>query len=149
MDSIKDLISQIRSRGTPEEEEKTDQSKLFDTSKLETNPNEMFGDKHKYISREYQSYGLRLASKLGDKERATMYIKWAKEKPRGLLEQALSFTVDYPNAQDKSRIFMWKVKELEEEYAQKKEKDSNGKIGEEKKKKTPKKKNIKQKLPLE
>jgi hypothetical protein len=84
----------------------------------------MFGDKHKYISQEYQAYGLRIAGKLGDKERMTMYIKWAKEKPRAILEQALSFTSDYPNAKDKIRIFMWKVKQLENEYKEKKQKNS-------------------------
>ena len=140
MDSIKDLISQIRKKGNQVEEEDTNQSKLFDTSDLKTNPNRMMGDKHKYISREYQLYGLRLSNKLNDKKRATMYIKWAKEKPRGLLEQALSFTSDYPNAQDKSRICMWKVKELEEEYRQKKGKNS--------KEKPSKKKNINSKLTL-
>lgn len=121
MDSIKDLISQIRERGK-EEESDTDQSKLFDTSKLKTNPKQMMGDKHKYISKEYQLYGLQLANKLDDKKRSTMYIKWAKEKPRGILENALSFTIDYPNAKDKSRIFMWKVKELEEGYHKEKDK---------------------------
>jgi len=44
-----------------------------------------------------------------------MYIKWAKEKPRAILEIAYSFAIDYPNAKDRSRIFMWKVKELENE----------------------------------
>jgi hypothetical protein len=122
MDSIKDLISQIRKKGNQVEKDDTNQSKLFDTSKLKTNPNKMFGNKHKYISKEYQLYGLRLSNKLDDKERATMYIKWAKEKPRGILEQALSFTSDYPNVKDKSRIFMWKVKELEKEYEKKKTK---------------------------
>ncbi len=121
MDSIKDLVSQIRKESDKEDNSNIDQSKLFDTSNLKTNPNKLFGNKHKYISKEYQSYGLRLAGKLGDKKRATMYIKWAKEKPRGILEQALSFTSDYPNAKDKSRIFMWKVKELEKENTEKRE----------------------------
>ena len=121
MDSIKDIVSQFRKDNTPEEKEDENQSKLFDTSELKTNPNKMFGNKHKYISKEYQSYGLRLAGKLDDKKRATMYIKWAKEKPRAVLERALSFTIDYPEAKDKSRIFMWKVKELEKENSEKKE----------------------------
>ena len=89
---------------------------MFDVDELETNPKKLFGDKHKYISKEYQVCGLRLAGKLDDKKRATMYIKWAKEKPRAILDRAMSFTSDYPNAKDKSRIFMWKVKELEREY---------------------------------
>ena len=114
MDSIKDILSQIKKDNDPSKEDQN-QSSLFDISKLETNPKKIFGNKHKYISKEYQAYGLRLAGKLGDKQRATMYIKWAKEKNRGILEQALSFTSDYPNAKDKSRIFMWKVKELEKE----------------------------------
>ena len=147
MDSIKDLISQIRKKGNQEEQDDTNQSKLFDTSNLKTNPNRMMGNKHKYISKEYQLYGLRLSNKLDDKKRATMYIKWAKEKPRGILEQALSFTSDYPNVQEKSRIFMWKVKELEEEYEQKKKKDPKQEKVKNSKKK-PKKKNIKRQLPL-
>ena len=122
MDSIKDLISQLRKKGNEVEEKETDQNKLFDTSELKTNPKRMIGDKHKYISTEHQIYGLRLSNKLEDKERATMYIKWAKEKPRAILETALRFTIDYPNAKEKSRIFMWKVKELEEEYEKKKSK---------------------------
>lgn len=149
MDSLKDLISQIRNKGKQDIDTDANQSELFDTSKLETNPNKMFGDKHKYISREYQLYGLRLANKLGDKERATMYIKWAKEKPRGLLEQALSFTIDYPDAQDKSRIFMWKVKELEKENEEEKESNKNREKKEEKtNKKASKKKKTTRKLPL-
>jgi hypothetical protein len=113
MESIKDLVLQIKKENQREKDE--NQSELFDIDKLENNPKRVFGNKHKYISKEYQLYGLRLAGKLGDKSRATMYIKWAKEKPRGILERALSFTMDYPDAKDKSRIFMWKVKELEKE----------------------------------
>jgi hypothetical protein len=120
MDSIKDIISNLKKEREQKKEKPAEQEELFDTDKLETNPKRTFGDKHKYISTEHQMYGLRLSSKLGDKERATMYIKWAKEKPRAILETALRFTVDYPNAKDRSRIFMWKVKELEEEYEKKK-----------------------------
>ena len=49
------------------------------------------------------------------KKRLTMYIKWAKTKPRAILESALSFVSDYPNAESKSKLFMWKVKQLEDE----------------------------------
>jgi hypothetical protein len=49
-----------------------------------------------------------------------MYIKWAKEKPRVILEQAFSFAIDYPSAKDRSRIFMWKVMEVEKESKEKK-----------------------------
>ena len=122
MDSIKDIISNLKKEREQTKEKPFEQEELFDTDKLETNPKNTFGDKYKYISTEYQMYGLRLSSQLGDKKRATMYIKWAKEKPRAILETALRFTIDYPNAKDKSRIFMWKVKELEDEYAKKKTK---------------------------
>ena len=116
MDSIKDILKNLK------REEKGDdsQSELFDTSSLSKNKN-ILNDKHKYVSKEYQYYGLRLAGKLGDSKRVTMYIKWAKEKPRVILEQAFSFAIDYPSAKDRSRIFMWKVKELESESKKKKE----------------------------
>ena len=113
MDSIKDIFNQLKKDNEQEVDEK--QPSLIDTQQLATNPNKLFGNKHKYVSTEYQVYGLRLAGKLGDKKRATMYIKWAKEKPRAILEIAYSFAIDYPNAKDRSRIFMWKVKELENE----------------------------------
>lgn len=111
MESIKDILNQLKKDNEQEIDEK--QPSLIDTQQLATNPNKLFGNKHKYVSTEYQVYGLRLAGKLGDKKRATMYIKWAKEKPRAILEIAYSFAIDYPNAKDRSRIFMWKVKELE------------------------------------
>ena len=113
MDSIKDILNQLKKDNEQEVDEK--QPSLIDTQQLATNPNKLFGNKHKYVTTEYQGYGLRLAGKLGDKKRATMYIKWAKEKPRAILEMAYSFAIDYPNAKDRSRIFMWKVKELENE----------------------------------
>lgn len=115
MDSVKDILKNLRS----EEKEKVLQEELFDTSSF-SKRKVVLNDKHKYISKEYQYYGLRLAGKLGDSKRVTMYIKWAKEKPRAILEQAFSFAIDYPSAKDKSRIFMWKVKELEKEYNSKK-----------------------------
>lgn len=110
MDSIKDILKELN---TPKEELKP-QGELFDVEKY-SKKRVLINDKHKYISKEYQYYGLRLAGKLGDTKRVTMYIKWAKDKPRVILEQAFSFAIDYPSAKDRSRIFMWKVKELEKE----------------------------------
>jgi HAD superfamily hydrolase (TIGR01509 family) len=71
--------------------------------------------KKNYISTEFQDYGFRLATKLGNTKQASMYIRMAKNKPRALLEQAFSFTIDYPNAENKHKIFLWKLKELEKE----------------------------------
>ncbi len=53
-----------------------------------------------------------------------MYIKWAKTKPRAILETALRFVSDYPNAQNKFKLFMWKVKQLENERQETKQKDT-------------------------
>jgi hypothetical protein len=72
---------------------------------------EIFDD-HKYISTEFQDFGYRLALKLDDLEHKSLYIKLAKEVPRSLLEQALSFAADYPNVRKKGKVFMWKLKEL-------------------------------------
>lgn len=109
MDSIKDILKSLR-----QSTDSDTQEELFDTSNL-SKKKVVLNDSHKYLSKEYQYYGLRLAGKLGDKKRLSMYIKWAKEKPRVILERAYSFAIDYPSAKDRSRIFMWKVKELEKE----------------------------------
>ncbi len=76
-------------------------------------------DRHKYVSREFQDYGYRIALKLGELKNVSLYIKFAKDKPRALLEQAYSFAIDYPNAKNKGRLFMWKLKQLEDEYKKK------------------------------
>lgn len=64
-----------------------------------------------YVTKEFQSYGLYLAKGLGIKNPSAL-IKAAKEIPRGILEAAYSFAIDYPAAKDKQSIFFWKVKEL-------------------------------------
>lgn len=115
MDSIADIIKNLRKRadGKNDSDEKgSKQEELFDTSEF-TSDRYISGKKKGYITQEYQSYGAWLANQLEDKKRISMYIKWAKDKPRAILESAYRFTIDYPQAKDKSRIFMWKVKELE------------------------------------
>ena len=124
MDSVKDILSQLKKQTSQTKKKKDSQQKLFDVDQLATNPKKIFGDRGKYVSTEYQRYGLRLAGKLDDKKRLTMYIKWAKTKPRAILESALSFVSDYPNAESKSKLFMWKVKQLEDEREGKKQKDT-------------------------
>lgn len=69
-------------------------------------------EEDKYISREFQQYGYELAEELGDMAHKSLYIKLAKETPRGLLESARSFVKDAENARSKGRLFMWKLKEL-------------------------------------
>lgn len=65
----------------------------------------------KYISREYQSFGVYLSEKLEDTHHKSLYIKFAKTIPRSVLEEALRFVVD-SNARKKSALFMWKLKEI-------------------------------------
>ena len=65
----------------------------------------------KYISREFQSYGIHLAEELDDYAHRGMYIKLAKTVHRSILEKALSFAVD-SSARNKVAIFMWKMKQI-------------------------------------
>ncbi len=66
----------------------------------------------KYFSREFQAYGYYLAKELGDFSHKALYIKYAKEIPRPLLDQALSFVKDAGKVKSRARLFMWKLKEL-------------------------------------
>lgn len=65
----------------------------------------------KYISREYQSFGVHLAQKLQDEKHKALYIKLAKTIPRPVLEKALRYVVD-SRATRKGALFMWKLKQL-------------------------------------
>ena len=76
-------------------------------------------DEDKYISREFQKYGYELAEELGDLEHKALYIKLAKEYPRGFLESARAFVKDAQNVTSKGRLFMWKLKQLRDEKKKK------------------------------
>lgn len=65
----------------------------------------------RYVSREFQAFGVHLAEKLDDYKHKSLYIKLAKEIPRPVLEEALRFVVD-SGARKKGALFMWKLKEL-------------------------------------
>lgn len=69
----------------------------------------------KYISREFQSYGIYLAEQLDDLEHKALYIKLSRDVPRALLEKALSFVKiqDKGKVKSKARLFMWKLKDLD------------------------------------
>lgn len=82
---------------------------LFDKFKLK--------DKGGYITQEFQDFGYRLAMDLGDLKRVGLYMRMAKMEKRGILERALTFVSD-SNARSKSRLFMWKVKQLKIEKGQ-------------------------------
>lgn len=68
-------------------------------------------DRDKYLSREFQQFGMHLAEALGDLKHKALYIKMAKETQRDVLQNALSFVLD-AKANSKPRLFMWKVKQL-------------------------------------
>lgn len=65
----------------------------------------------KYISREFQAFGVHLAQKLQDERRKSLYIRLAKTIHRTVLEEALRYVID-SNARNKAALFMWKLKEL-------------------------------------
>jgi hypothetical protein len=79
----------------------------------------------KYISREFQAFGVHLSEKLEDERKKSLYIKLAKDIPRAILEQALRFVVD-SKARNKGALFMWKLREMGawEKYYKKKPKKS-------------------------
>ncbi len=73
----------------------------------------------KYISREFQDYGYRLAEELNDLKRKALYIKYAKEMPRGLLEKARNFVKDANNVKNPASLFMWRLAQLKKEIEKK------------------------------
>ena len=66
----------------------------------------------KYISREFQAYGMYLAEQLNDLKHKALYFKLAKQVPRAILEEALSFVKGAGSVRSKPRLFMWRLKEV-------------------------------------
>jgi hypothetical protein len=73
----------------------------------------------KYISREFQTFGLHLAEELDDYKHRSLYIKLAKTVHRSLLEEALRFVSD-STATNRGALFMWKLKEIRQQEKSKK-----------------------------
>lgn len=67
----------------------------------------------KYLTRDFQALGLRLAEQLGDMSHKSLYIKLAKTNDPKILEEALSFVTD-STARNKGALFMWKLKKIKE-----------------------------------
>ena len=65
----------------------------------------------KYISREFQAYGIYLSEELGDYKHKALYIRLAKTVPRALLERTLSFVKD-ARPRSRGKLFMWKLAKL-------------------------------------
>ena len=72
----------------------------------------------KYVSREFQTFGLHLTESLDDYKHKSLYMKLAKTTHRAILERALSFAID-STATNKGALFMWKLKELKKENVSK------------------------------
>ena len=71
-------------------------------------------DKNKTVSREFQLYAYDLAVELGDLAHKSLYMRLAKNTPRGLMESARSFVKDAQNARSKGKLFMWILKQLKD-----------------------------------
>jgi hypothetical protein len=78
--------------------------------------------KDKYISRDFQSYGIYLAEQFNDYKNRGMWIRLAKINHRSVLEKAYSFVID-SNADNKIALFLWKLKQLKGEIAAKKKQE--------------------------
>ena len=75
-------------------------------------------DRKKYITREFQDYGLRLAQELNDERHKSLYIKLAKTVDRKILEEARVFVKDAYQVKNKARLFMWKISNLKCQMSQ-------------------------------
>lgn len=71
-----------------------------------------YKDRPKNLSKEFQVYGVYLAESLHDTKHYSLYIKLAKDLPRGMLEEALNFTKGYSGARSKAKVFMWRLTQL-------------------------------------
>lgn len=69
-------------------------------------------DTDKYISREFQKYAYELAKELDDLKHKSLYMRLAKNTPRGLMESARGFVSDALNVRNKGKLFMWRLKQL-------------------------------------
>jgi hypothetical protein len=75
--------------------------------------------KDKYISRDFQAFGIYLAEEMDDYKNRGMWIRLAKTNHRSVLEKALSFVKD-STADNKTALFLWKMKQIKESYKNKK-----------------------------
>jgi hypothetical protein len=72
-------------------------------------------DKFKYVTKEFQDYGYRIAATLHDIEHKALYIKLAKSEDRNMIEEAFAFAKHYTGAKNKGKIFMWKFYQMKRE----------------------------------
>ena len=70
--------------------------------------------KDKYISRDFQAFGIYLAEEMNDYKNRGMWIRLAKTNHRFVLEQVYSFVKD-SKAENKIGLFLWKLKQIKNE----------------------------------
>ncbi len=70
--------------------------------------------KDKYISRDFQAFGIYLSEEMDDYKNRGMWIRLAKINHRAILERALSFVKD-STVDNKIALFLWKMKQLKNE----------------------------------
>lgn len=66
--------------------------------------------RNKRVTKPHQFFGIWIAQNLNDFENIPLYIKLAKEQDRFLLEHAISYVSDYPEARSKKKLFLWFLK---------------------------------------
>jgi hypothetical protein len=79
-------------------------------------------DEDKYISQEFQKYAYDLAKELGDLDHKSLYMRLAKNTPRGMLESARNYVKDAYKVKSKARLFMWELSQLKKEKTKTEEK---------------------------
>lgn len=85
-------------------------------------------DGGKYLKHEWQLFGYRLATWLGDTKRISMYMKLAKNEKREILQDAWDFVKDANNPRSRAGLFMWKLAEIKKEKANKEDGNKNEKV---------------------
>ena len=85
---------------------------LFDLGRLEK--------RRKYVTKNFQAYGLRLAEELSDWPHRSLYLRLAKNTPQDLLEKARLFVRDQTprSIRSPARLFMWQLARLKKEKLQ-------------------------------
>lgn len=66
--------------------------------------------KKRRLTKPYQVFGIWIAQNLGDTKNIPLFIKLAKNQDKILLESAVSYVKDYPNARSRTHLFLWFLK---------------------------------------
>lgn len=70
---------------------------------------------NKRVSTKEQLRALQIARELSDEKSKEIYLSLCKRFQEGVIEEALRFVID-SQAQSKAKLFMWKVKQLRQEW---------------------------------